>query len=102
MAREDGSSQQPVRIHAVVTGRVQGVGFRYAAADAANRIGVRGWVRNRRDGNVEIVAEGPRAQVRELVEWCHQGPALARVTAVNWSEIAADDELQGFRIRPTE
>lgn len=90
-----------MRIHIVVSGRVQGVGFRYATVDAACRIGVRGWVRNTRDGNVEIVAEGSRDSVGELLDWCHKGPALARVTAVDWSEAAPDEELQGFQVRPT-
>jgi len=95
------ASSIEARIHIVVTGRVQGVGFRYATVDAATRIGVRGWVRNTREGKVEIVAEGSRAAVGKLVDWCHHGPALARVTAVDWSEAAANEELHGFQVRPT-
>jgi acylphosphatase len=101
MTRKKSDAQKDIRISVVVAGRVQGVGFRYATVDAATRIGVRGWVRNRRDGRVEIVAEGSQDQVGELVDWCHQGPALARVTAVEWSEVTTDEELQGFQVRST-
>jgi acylphosphatase len=85
----------------VVSGRVQGVGFRYATVDAAVRIGVRGWVRNMRDGRVEIVAEGSRDQLGELVAWCRRGPTLARVSSVEHAEVAGDEELAGFQVRPT-
>jgi acylphosphatase len=90
------------RVHIVVTGRVQGVGFRYATVDAALRVGVRGWVRNTRDGRVEIIAEGSPEQVGELVDWCHRGPASARVTAVQCSETTSNEELHGFQVRPTQ
>lgn len=88
-------------MHIVVAGRVQGVGFRYATVDAATRIGLRGWVRNTQDHRVEIIAEGSRNQVGELVDWCHRGPALARVSAVECSDVATDEELHGFQVRPT-
>jgi acylphosphatase len=89
------------RIRIVVAGHVQGVGFRYATVDAATRIGVRGWVRNTRDGKVEIVAEGSRDQTGQLVDWCHRGPALARVTSVDWSEVTAEEDLASFEVRST-
>lgn len=90
-----------IRIRVMVAGYVQGVGFRYATVDAATRVGLRGWVRNTRDGKVEIVAEGSRDQTGQLVDWCHRGPALARVTSVDWSEVGADEKLVGFEVRPT-
>jgi len=90
-----------IRIRIVVAGRVQGVGFRYATVDAATRIGVRGWVRNTRDGKVEIVTEGSREQTGRLVDWCRQGPALAHVTSVDWSEVPAGEKIAGFEVRPT-
>ena len=62
------------RVHLVVRGRVQGVYYRYAAAEEANRLGLRGWVRNRQDGSVEAVAEGPEAEVQVFVNWCRRGP----------------------------
>jgi acylphosphatase len=101
MTRAKLESPGNLRIHVIVAGRVQGVGFRYATVDAASRIGVSGWVRNTRDGRVEIVAEGSRVQVEELVDWCRRGPAFARVTEVEWSEVTTDEELRGFEIRTT-
>jgi acylphosphatase len=95
------ASTQDVRVHIVVTGHVQGVGFRYATVDAAMRIGVRGWVRNTREGRVEIIAEGSRDQLGDLIAWCHRGPTLARVSSVEHAEVARDEELDGFQVRPT-
>ena len=76
------------RVHVIVRGRVQGVAFRYAAEDAAHRLGAVGWVRNRRDGAVELMAEGEREKLEDLVAWCHRGPSLARVddVEVDWQE----------------
>jgi acylphosphatase len=83
-----------------VTGRVQGVWFRGWTADQARALELNGWVRNRRDGSVEILAEGPEGAVAELVRRCGQGPPAARVEAV---EIEAADESvpAGFAQRPT-
>jgi acylphosphatase len=65
---------------------------------AAERIGVRGWVRNRRDGTVEATLEGDKPRVEEMLQWCRRGPALARVDAVDirWENFAG--EFPGFRI----
>ena len=63
-----------------VSGRVQGVGFRYALRDEALRLGVAGWVRNRADGSVEALAQGSAATVQALVDWARRGPPAARVT----------------------
>ena len=72
-----------IRIRAVVHGRVQGVFYRDSCRNEARRLGVRGWVRNRPDGTVEVVAEGPRDRVDRLLTWCRQGPPRAHVTAVS-------------------
>ena len=87
-----------VRVHVIVTGRVQGVAFRADARWAAGRIGVAGWVRNRVDGSVEAVVEGERAAVERMLAWFHQGSALARVddVAVRWE--AYRGEFPDFRI----
>jgi acylphosphatase len=71
-----------VRVHVIITGRVQGVAFRADARWAAGRAGVTGWVRNRADGSVEAVVEGARAAVEQMLTWFRQGSALARVDAV--------------------
>ena len=77
-----------VRAHVIVSGRVQGVWFRGSTVDVARSLGLRGWVRNRPDGDVEAVFEGPRQQVEQAVEWCRRGPPAARVDYcdVIWEE----------------
>ena len=69
------------RVRAIVRGDVQGVGFRAATAEEARRGAVAGWVRNLRDGSVEVVAEGTVDAVGGLIKWLRRGPSLARVTA---------------------
>ena len=71
-----------VRVHVVVSGRVQGVWYRESCRRPAERLGVGGWVRNTPDGRVEIEAEGARSAVEELVEWARRGPDRARVTGI--------------------
>ncbi|HEU0042061.1 MAG TPA: acylphosphatase [Jiangellaceae bacterium] len=71
-----------VRCRAIVTGRVQGVFYRDSCQQMARRLGVRGSVRNRHDGAVEVVAEGDRDAVGALLAWCREGPPRASVTAV--------------------
>lgn len=87
-----------VRARAAISGRVQGVAFRFETQWAAERIGVRGWVRNRPDGTVEALFEGERERVEEMLAWCRRGPALARVAAVDiqWEDYRGD--LAEFRI----
>jgi acylphosphatase len=81
------------RLRMLVHGRVQGVFFRHAAAEEARSLGLRGWVRNLASGDVEIVAEGPRRELKILAAWAHQGPRLARVTGVEeeWSDYRGDE-----------
>ncbi len=87
-----------VRRRLRITGRVQGVWFRESCREVADRLGLAGSVRNRADGAVEVVAEGPPAEVEALVAWCRSGPPAADVTGVE-----VDDEepegLVGFRVR---
>ncbi|OUZ07251.1 acylphosphatase [Aeromicrobium sp. PE09-221] len=85
--------------HLIVHGRVQGVYFRASCEDMARRLGVAGWVRNRDDGAVELVAQGSADAVEELVRWCHQGPRQASVTSVEVGEAEVDDRLSDFRTR---
>ena len=69
----------PRRLRVTVTGRVQGVFYRNAAAREAERLGLSGWVRNSGDGGVELEVEGRSAAVDEFVEWARLGPPRARV-----------------------
>ncbi|OFZ96772.1 MAG: hypothetical protein A2Z64_09790 [Betaproteobacteria bacterium RIFCSPLOWO2_02_67_12] len=78
-------------LHLDVSGRVQGVGYREALRAEALRLGVRGWVRNRYDGSVEAVIQGPRAAVERLVVWARRGPPAARVT-----QLEARPDCGGF------
>jgi acylphosphatase len=86
--------------HLNIRGRVQGVGFRYEMQREAQKQGVAGWVRNRRDGSVEAVVQGETDAVDALIAWAHHGPRSARVTDVQVSE--ASGEFSGFEMRPTE
>jgi acylphosphatase len=88
------------RIHVLVSGRVQGVGFRFATCDTATRLGLGGWVRNLSDGRVEAVFEGPAAEVAQAVAWCRRGPAGASVSNVQtWPDQPVGEN--GFRARPS-
>ena len=89
------------RLRAFVRGDVQGVSFRWYVQREASSRGLRGWVRNRRDGQVEVLAEGERRLLEELMTLLSRGPRLARVNGVDskWEE--ATGEFPGFRIEPT-
>jgi acylphosphatase len=80
-----------------VTGQVQGVGFRWAAQGEANRLGVVGRVRNRRDGAVEIVAQGDRPAMDAFAAWLEEGPRFAKVTDVD-AEPIDDLDADTFEI----
>jgi acylphosphatase len=84
------------RLHGVVHGDVQGVGFRYFLMREARRLGLRGWVRNRDDGTVEFVAEGERADLERLKQAAERGPSQARVQRVDGRWSAAEGDLDGF------
>ena len=71
-----------VRAHLIVSGTVQGVFFRHYTCQRAAELGIKGWVKNRMDGNIEAVLEGEAEKVEEIVKWCHQGPPEAVVTEV--------------------
>lgn len=84
----------------LIHGRVQGVYYRASMAAQAARLGVVGWVRNRRDGSVEAVLHGPADAVAQLIDWARRGPSAARVESVQVTT-AAPEPLSGFEQRPT-
>lgn len=87
------------RAYIKVYGIVQGVFFRSSMKRVADKLGVKGWVRNLPDGSVEAVIEGPRDRVEELIKWAHRGPPLARVDKVEvvWEQYIG--EFKDFRIK---
>jgi len=89
------------RVHVVITGRVQGVGFRYFVIRNAKQLGLVGWVRNRMDGAVEIVAEGNRQDLQRLVDKLKTGPPMAWVQHVSTQWQPAADSFVDFVIEPT-
>ncbi len=74
---------EKVGVHLIISGIVQGVYYRASTRDAAQRLGLKGWVRNMPDGKVEAVFEGPKDKLLKVIEWCHEGPAGARVTHID-------------------
>jgi acylphosphatase len=84
------------RLHGVIHGDVQGVGFRYFLMLEGQRLGLRGWVRNRDEGTVEFLAEGRRADLDRLKAAAERGPSLARVQRVDADWTVAAGGLEGF------
>lgn len=88
-----------VRAHVYIDGNVQGVLFRYHTYELAQRLGVRGWVRNNPDGRVEAVFEGEKEAVKQMLDFCHRGPPMARVTDVEVKWEPHRGEFPEFEIR---
>ncbi|HSS94322.1 MAG TPA: acylphosphatase [Candidatus Dormibacteraeota bacterium] len=86
----------PERLHAIVRGDVQGVGFRFFLMREGRALGLRGWVRNRDDGTVELVAEGQRPDLERLLESARRGPSQARVSDVRAEWSSASGSLKPF------
>ena len=85
----------------IITGRVQGVGYRDWAIATGQRLGLDGWVRNRRDGSVEALIVGEDSAVGEMIAACRRGPAMARVDAVDVEPVDLDVLPDGFTRQPT-
>jgi len=86
------------RLHVIVYGIVQGVGYRYSTYRKALQLGLTGWVRNKNDGSVEATFEGPHEKLEEMLSWCWKGPAFAQVSdiQVKWEE--GDTKYTSFEI----
>jgi acylphosphatase len=85
----------------LISGLVQGVFFRQSTRQLAERLGLTGWVRNRSDGRVEAVFQGPPARVAEIERWCCQGPPGARVREIESQDEPIEPALGRFEVRPT-
>ncbi|MBL4667236.1 MAG: acylphosphatase [Sneathiella sp.] len=90
-----------ITVHAMITGRVQGVGYRAWTVDEARRHGVRGWVRNRSDRSVEAMLQGDVTKVEALIEKCWQGPLMARVVDIRRREKPDVDVFNDFTSKST-
>jgi acylphosphatase len=88
-------------VRLAIGGRVQGVGYRYWTIATAQRLGLRGWVRNRADGSVEALVAGDSQSVGRMIEACRRGPSQARVERVDVTEAEEADLPEGFTQQPT-
>lgn len=95
----DNQDDTPARLHAVIQGRVQGVTFRATTQREAARLKLTGWVKNRWDGAVETVAEGPRDALAEFEHYLRRGPSAAVVEEIDVTYDEATGEFGGFNIR---
>jgi acylphosphatase len=93
------ATEEKLRLRAIVRGIVQGVNFRYYTQQQARRLGLRGYVRNRGDGTVEVVAEGSRRALEELYTWLHSGPPMAEVWEVDADWGAPTGSEVAFEVR---
>ena len=87
-----------VSVKLVIHGRVQGVWFRESTRKQAVELGVYGWVKNRVDGTVEALIEGPEDSVKKLIDWCHKGPPYAKVDQVDEIWVDWKGELDSFKV----
>ena len=87
------------RAHVYVSGNVQGVFFRDSARQKAEELGLVGWVSNTSDGRVEAVFEGPTDEVRQMVDWCENGPSQADVDDVEVEYEEPEGDLESFEVR---
>ena len=94
-------NKELVCLHAIIEGRVQGVGFRYFVQERAIALGLTGWVRNRWNGSVEVDAEGEKQDLEKLYAALLRGPRSANVTNINPQWLAAKGEYSHFNIRIT-
>lgn len=87
-------------VHVLVSGSVQGVGYRQACRHSARSLDLVGWVRNLSDGRVELFAQGPDEGVDRFLDWVWAGPSAARVVGVESDVVAPDGTLTDFFIQP--
>ncbi|MGC8578839.1 MAG: acylphosphatase [bacterium] len=85
-------------VHLKIMGRVQGVWFRASTKEIADKLGIKGWVRNLPDGSVEVDATGNADAIEEFIQWCHKGPPGARVTDVSIEYVESMADYTDFKI----
>lgn len=94
------TAADPALRHLIISGKVQGVYYRASMVEEAQRLGVRGWVRNRHDGTVEAMLAGNSEAVASLIAWARKGPAAARVDHI-MVELGAEEGFDNFEARDT-
>jgi acylphosphatase len=95
------SDSDIICVHVFISGKVQGVGYRYSTVKEAQRLEIRGWVRNLLDGRVEAVFEGTEPLIEQMLQWCEQGPRNSKVTDVT-VETIEPHFYKGFEVRETQ
>ena len=93
------TKEKYVRAHVFISGRVQGVSFRWYTQRQAQALGVTGWVSNLWNGQVEAVFEGDKSAVEKAVNWCYAGPPMAHVDEVKVTHEVATGEFRSFRVK---
>lgn len=88
-----------MRVHVIISGKVQGVWYRASTKQMADQIGITGWVRNTSEGNVEAIFEGEKKLINEMIEWCNQGPPLAKVDNVTIKKMENEKNFDSFMIK---
>ncbi|MBI3855294.1 MAG: acylphosphatase [Planctomycetes bacterium] len=88
-----------VRARLLISGIVQGVGYRWSCRREAQGLGLTGWVRNLPDGRVEALLQGTREQVEQMIKWCYRGPEESRVSDIAVSYEEGPEEFRDFGIR---
>ena len=92
-------SEELKQYRIIVKGIVQGVCFRYYTKLKAEELKINGWVRNKKDGSVEIVAQGQKSSLDAFINWCRQGPSNAKVKEIEVKEEDFSERLDGFYIK---
>jgi len=88
-----------IRVHVYISGRVQGVGYRYSTLDQAQKLGIAGWVKNTYDRKVEAVFEGDENIVEQMLLWCKSGPPMSFVTDIEVQKGQYTGEFDSFKIK---
>jgi len=89
-----------IQVRVVIKGRVQGVFYRVHTKNMADRLGIKGYVKNLANGSVEAVFEGDQGIVAQMIDWCRKGPEISRVDHVQTREIKPLTNFKIFEIRP--
>ncbi len=88
-----------IQVQLIIHGKVQGVFFRQSTKEIAKKLNVKGFVRNKADGTVEVIAQGPKKDIDELIRFCNRGPRGARVDTVEIIKQQSSEGFEGFFIR---